>query len=81
MKLLLMLLTILCAFGFPVSAIWAIVQFILYLVKDIPFDWLSVWCIPISLILTIIFYTAYLFKCEKDKKNSLNKFLGKYARK
>ena len=44
-----------------VFMIWAIVEFLLYLVKDDPFDWRSVIGIVIFLILEIIFGLKMVF--------------------
>jgi len=43
--------------GFAVSgfAIWAVVSFILYLVKDTPFNFTSLWLMGIAFVLEIIF--------------------------
>ncbi len=39
-----------------ISSIWVIVSFILYLVKNQPFQWLSVIVCVLSLILTVIYF-------------------------
>jgi len=39
-----------------VTSIWAIVGFVLYLVKDIPFNWTSVWLLIAAVILEIYFF-------------------------
>lgn len=41
------LMSIVCYLGTFASCIWAIVEFILYLVKDKTFNWWSVWMILI----------------------------------
>ena len=50
---------VLAAITAKVSFIWAIVEFIIYLVKDKPFNWHSVWLTIGSIILTIILYIVY----------------------
>lgn len=59
--------------GIPLSSIWAIVGFILYLVKDTPFNWWSIWsfliCIFMFLVniaLTVVF--AHNLEQEENKK-------------
>jgi len=44
--------------GFAASgfAAWAIVEFILYLVKDNPFNWTSLWLLGTAIVLEIIFF-------------------------
>ena len=41
-------------FAFYGCSIWALVEFILYLVKDDPFNWLSVYCAAGSLAAVIV---------------------------
>lgn len=43
-----------------VFGIWAIVEFILYLVKDNPFNWLSLW-LTIGALVTTIFLLLKTF--------------------
>lgn len=44
--------------GCMICGVWALIAFILYLAKDIPFEWWSLWsligCIVLSIILLII---------------------------
>lgn len=42
-----------------VGGAWAIVSFILYLVKDRPFDWLSVWLLGAGLLLAIANFARF----------------------
>jgi len=44
--------------GFSASgfAAWAVVEFILYLVKDNPFNWTSVWLLVIAIVVEVIFF-------------------------
>lgn len=56
------------------SSIWAIVEFILYLVKDHSFNWWSVWLIPIAILVTIV--SSILIMLNKPtpvKKMNTNK--------
>lgn len=45
-------------FGFLASgfATWAVVEFILYLVKDNPFSWTSLWLTVAAIVLEIYFF-------------------------
>jgi len=63
------ILAILSYFGVAISFIWAIVEFILYLVKDREFNWWSVYTIVICGISVIVFgiLTAIL-KAKKTLK-------------
>jgi energy-coupling factor transporter transmembrane protein EcfT len=49
--MILMVISYLCVAG---SAIWALVSFVVYLVKDIPFDWTSIKTLVASVIVMII---------------------------
>ena len=44
--------------GFIVSAlgVWAVVEFILYLVKDDPFNWTSLWLLIVGFVLEIALF-------------------------
>lgn len=46
-------------FGLMVSAtsVWAIVEFALYLVKDDPFNWTSIWLFIAAVVLEIYFFS------------------------
>lgn len=39
---------------YAVGGIWAIVSFILYLVKDQPFNWTSIWVCVIGIVLGFV---------------------------
>lgn len=39
-----------------ISVVWGVVSFIIYITKDIPLDWGSVWCIGGSLVLMITMF-------------------------
>lgn len=52
--------------GTIISCIWGIVEFILYLVKDKPFNWLCIWSIIIGAILTF-FSNVYMAVLESKQ--------------
>jgi len=52
-----MIIMIISYIGCAVTPIWAIVEFILYLVKDREFNWWSVWTFIISIIVAIVSVT------------------------
>ena len=59
MKTILTVLTAIVAYlGSGLSIIWAAIEFILYLVKDKPFNWMSVWslvlCVSVSMVLFVL---------------------------
>ena len=54
MKLLITFIAILSGFSTYGCGIWAIIEFILYLAEDIPFNWWSIYTYIISLIVAII---------------------------
>ena len=58
--------------GSAVCPIWAVVEFILYLAKDHPFNWWSLWLCIIFWVLT---FAAVIMAAaiELKKKNELNK--------
>jgi len=49
------------------SAIWAIVSFVIYLFKDIPFDWNSIILFISFALLGIVSLLLYLFFSIKEK--------------
>lgn len=58
------------AISITVTSIWAVVEFILYIAKDNPFDWWSVWLMIISVILTILFYIlTVILEVKRDEMN------------
>lgn len=54
--------------SFIISAIWAVVEFILYLVKDDPFNWNSVWCTIIGFVFMIIAFVMKAAMMEREHK-------------
>lgn len=51
-----MALTVLLSLLFTALGIWAIVEFILYLVKDNPFNFTSLWLTIAAFVLEIFFF-------------------------
>lgn len=49
------LLAVLAKIGCGLSCLWAIISFLIYLVKNQPFDWWSVWSIGINLVGMFLF--------------------------
>lgn len=54
--------------SFIVSAIWAVVEFILYLAKDDPFNWMSVWSTIIGFVLTIVSFVMKAAMMDREHK-------------
>jgi len=54
-KLITLALGLISYFGSAASCVWAVVEFILYLVKDKEFNWWSVWMILICGVIAIVF--------------------------
>ena len=57
----LVILSILGLVTYPMG-IWAVVEFILYLVKDNPFNWTSVILFCIGIVLQVIFFAKRVLK-------------------
>lgn len=58
--------------GAGLSLIWIAVSFLIYLVKDAPFNWNSVWCFVVSAILSIVFGILTVALQAKGRINKLN---------
>jgi predicted membrane channel-forming protein YqfA (hemolysin III family) len=58
--------------GSVISCIWALIEFIIYLVKDTQFNWWSVWCILIFGLLALILglITFVFLAKDRTKKSS-----------
>lgn len=54
--------------SFIVSAIWAVVEFILYLAKDDPFNWMSVWSTIIGFVLMIVAFVMKAAMMDREHK-------------
>lgn len=52
-----------------VGCVWAIVSFILFLVKDRPFDWISLWICGAGLLLTVI---NFFLKAASARSNGFD---------
>lgn len=64
-------------FGSVVSCVWAIVEFILYLVKDKIFNWWSVWSILLCAGLALFIFILSIVLIAKEKKDGIKNFQGK----
>jgi ABC-type tungstate transport system substrate-binding protein len=67
-KLIFKLLTIISSIAFAVGSIWVIVSFLIYLVKDNPFSWASLWFTISSLIGCFLFLILDIIIQVKNKK-------------
>ena len=45
---------------------WAIIEFLLYLVKDDPFNWTSLWAVGISLTVIIFFFVRTFIAAMRE---------------
>lgn len=74
MKTLILLLTkVLSAIAASVNFIWIVVEFLIYLVKDDPFNWNSVWLFITCIVLTIalwIIIAVMLYKHKEAKRET-----------
>lgn len=66
-------LVVVASIAASVTGVWAIVAFILYLVKDIPFNWWSVWAFVISLIMIPIAYVFTIVAAANERKEAVAK--------
>ena len=74
-------------FAMIITAIWTLVSFLTFLIKDYSFDWYSINSFFINVMLTIFFRVLFLLKHEKamneiksreeKMKNSTSKFQQK----
>lgn len=73
---LIVIVAVLSYIGCTISSIWAVIEFILYLVKDKPFNWNSLWLTIFFIILSVLMavFTAavaiYIKKKEQNNKNT-----------
>lgn len=58
--------------GISACSIWAIVEFILYLAKDHPFNWWSVWMILICIGSSITLMILTVFFADLDKADKID---------
>ena len=55
-----------------VTFLWGIIEFILYLVKDKAFNWWSVWCFIISVVIALVCVVFALIVKSKSRTTSIN---------
>ena len=67
-------LTFISRIACAISVIWIIVEFLIYLVKDKPFNWWSVWAMLISGFLAFAFFILTAMYAHKEKKKIIEKF-------
>lgn len=67
-SLLFIFLTVLIGLSVFATKIWIIASFLIYLFKDQPFDWWSVWCSIISWVLLIVLYPISIYYSKKQKQ-------------
>ena len=61
-----------------ISFVWAVIEFILYLLKDKDFNWISVYLFVFSSILAIIFCFKAGIKEAKEANKHYKKVKNKY---
>jgi hypothetical protein len=69
MKNIFIIIQFIAAIGLYGSSLWAMVEFILYLVKDKAFNWLSVYGFIISFIIVLVFGLIINVKAQKTSIN------------
>lgn len=70
-KLIFSVIAIVGYIGICVCSIWAIVSFIIYLVKDIPFNWWSVWTFLICCFVTFCgFVLSAIYGAKEARKET-----------
>lgn len=73
-------LAVVAYLGISISFIWAIVEFILYLVKDKDFNWWSIWSIILCVVTAVVLTFVVVFMEHKAKRDVLNSFGGKKSK-
>jgi len=68
-----LILAIISYVALIVGAIWSVVEFIIFLVKDDPFNWISVILVVVGLVLFMIFGVKAIFEQEPDFVNKFKK--------
>ena len=58
------ILTVICSFAFTGVGIWAIVEFLMYLVKDNPFNYTSLWLTIAFFVLELVFFLKLFFSSD-----------------
>jgi uncharacterized membrane protein (DUF106 family) len=74
------ILTVAAYLGATISSIWAVVEFILYLVKDRPFNWWSVWIFITCIVLALFVVIASAIIEAKNRQDSIKNFTPKRSR-
>lgn len=64
------ILILISRFGAILSIIWAMLEFILYLVKDKAFNWWCIWSFIICILLGIVVSVSTLLKAFKNNSFS-----------
>lgn len=54
--IILILAGVLAYLGSTISIVWAIVEFVLYIAKDKPFNWWSIWTLIICIVLSFALF-------------------------
>lgn len=57
-----------------VAFVWAIIEFILYLVKDKEFNWWSVWAFVISVVVAIVLVIIASVMAVKNRNSAMADF-------
>ena len=68
------ILTFVAYLGSVVSCIWAVIEFILYLVKDTVFNWWSVWSILMFGFVALVLGLTTLVFSAKERNKSIKEF-------
>ncbi len=71
---------ILSIIGVAFSFIWMIVEFLIYLIKDLPFNWWSVGLFAISSVTLIIALFWLFLGTLKTQEKSFDEFKSKWGR-
>ncbi len=79
--LILLIITLISYLGAVLCPVWALVEFILYLVKDKEFNWSSLWLSIISyiLIVVMIFINAF-YENKKQYENRQQSFIKTHGK-
>ena len=72
-KFLSLLLVIISYIISVISSIWMIVEFVIYLVKDKPFNWNSLYVFIVSVIATILFQFIFFIITINGKSKTIDR--------
>ena len=81
MNLLLSFISLISYLGIYVSVIWAIVSFIIYLVKDIAFNWWSICVIIVCIVILILSIGIKHYLDYKGRRNGILKSTSRFQQK